>query len=89
MPIDLTLPSPLDFSPDINIINVQLRSTCISSIEYNTLTGYLIVHLIKDGATYGYSDVPPALIYQMMFFYSSGLFYSKNIRNNFSYERLG
>jgi hypothetical protein len=64
-----------------------VTSSNIKAVGYDKDTLLLIVEF-HSGKKYAYSDVPPAVYTGFLEAKSMGIFFSRNVRSNYNYERL-
>ncbi len=72
-----------------NIIKqaVQVNSSSISDIEYDTKTQVMTV-IFQNGRKYEYENVPANVHEQFTHAPSIGIFFNKNIRDNYRFKEL-
>jgi hypothetical protein len=66
----------------------QVKSSNLKSVAYDESTKRLQVTFLKSGSTYTYQDVPKETVTALLAAPSKGSYFSKNVRNSFSFAKL-
>lgn len=67
---------------------IQVTSSNIKSIGYDSLSAVLEVEFIASGDVYQYFNVPEYLFQQFLNTYSHGQFFDDNIKYNYRYKKV-
>ena len=63
-------------------------STCVGSLRFELLESSLVVHFVQV-QSYEYTDLPADVYLDFKGASSRGSYFNENIRNNYSFTRIG
>lgn len=67
---------------------IQVKSSNLKSVAYDENTKRLLVTFLTSGSTYAYQNVPKETVTSLLSAPSKGSYFSKHVRNSFTFSKL-